>query len=350
MFTAADVPISDSLVNPPAILAKASKEMHRWGRVRLSDEPGFKKVLTSCLDVPGYANIDESAALLAYLGYREDPKSRIWTPSIDFNKDIKIEVLQYPKHGKIGNVQPGSGEYGYRLTERNAEHLPTYRGWDKVVYAVEVKGQRYKVVIDLLSIPDGEVRGGQMCEWRPRLKSGWAVGAMPDISSTDYAAWQRSATLSALIASAQSTLTGFTDLPATALGQTTGEGASAQITLDSNAAGHGWYVDPTPLDNTDEYLPTSQAGVWQAKADSAAANRMDMLSVLLHEYGHALGLELSYDAGDFMNAALQPGQRRMPTATQLQQMAATAMPPMASIKILECEFMQNGRPDSNHYV
>jgi Matrixin len=134
------------------------------------------------------------------------------------------------------------------------------------------------------------------------------------------AAWQRSAQLSALIASAQQTLTGFTDLPATALGQTVGEGATAAITLDTNAAGHGRYIDPTPLDNSDDYLPTSDASVWQAKADSAAAGKMDMLSVLLHEYGHALGLEHSGNGADFMAASLQPGVRKLPSNEELALM------------------------------
>jgi Matrixin len=135
------------------------------------------------------------------------------------------------------------------------------------------------------------------------------------------AAWQRSAQLSALIASAQQTLTGFTDLPATALGQTVGEGATAAITLDTNAAGHGWYIDPTPLDNSDDYLPTSDASVWQAKAGSAAAGKMDMLSVLLHEYGHALGLEHSGNGADFMAASLQPGVRKLPSSEELALMS-----------------------------
>jgi predicted Zn-dependent protease len=41
---------------------------------------------------------------------------------------------------------------------------------------------------------------------------------------------------------------------------------------------------------------------------------MDMLSVLLHEYGHALGLEHSQDTHDFMGATLTPGVRRLPSA------------------------------------
>ena len=80
-----------------------------------------------------------------------------------------------------------------------------------------------------------------------------------DASNSNYAAWQRSANLSVI--------------------------ASAQITLDQNAAGQGWYVDSSPLDSTDDYLPTSNPEVWQAKAGSAAVGKMDMLSILLHEYG-----------------------------------------------------------------
>ena len=45
-----------------------------------------------------------------------------------------------------------------------------------------------------------------------------------------------------------------------------------------------------------------------------------MLSVLLHEYGHALGLEHSAQLGDFMNTSLQTGQRRLPSSEELALM------------------------------
>jgi len=133
-------------------------------------------------------------------------------------------------------------------------------------------------------------------------------------------AWMASAQLSGLLATASKALTGFADLPGSAVGNTIGEGPTAQITLDTTAAGHGWYVDPTPLDTTDDYLPTSNPNVWQAKAGSAAEGKMDMLSVLLHEYGHALGLEHSADARDFMATTLQPGERRLPSSEELALM------------------------------
>ena len=114
--------------------------------------------------------------------------------------------------------------------------------------------------------------------------------------------------LSELLSGASQSFTGFQNLPGASLGQTTHQGYTAQITLDTTAAGYGWYIDPTPLDNTGDYLPTSNPNLWQAKAGSAAFGKMDMVSVLLHEYGHALGLEHSADAGDFMAATLLPSR------------------------------------------
>lgn len=106
------------------------------------------------------------------------------------------------------------------------------------------------------------------------------------------------------------------DLPGAAVAQTTGQ----TIALDNTAAGNGWFIDATPADNA-EYLPTSNPNQWIAKAGTDAANKMDLLSVLLHEYGHVLGIEHSADGGDFMAATLQPGVRRLPSSEELALMA-----------------------------
>ena len=70
----------------------------------------------------------------------------------------------------------------------------------------------------------------------------------------------------------------------------------AVITLDNNAARYGWFADWNFADTSDYFLPTSNLDVWMAKPDSAAADKMDLLSVLLHEYGHALGLDTARTA------------------------------------------------------
>lgn len=51
---------------------------------------------------------------------------------------------------------------------------------------------------------------------------------------------------------------------------------------------------------------------------------MDMLSVLLHEYGHALGIDHSADPNDYMATTLQPGVRRLPSTEELALMARLA--------------------------
>jgi len=47
---------------------------------------------------------------------------------------------------------------------------------------------------------------------------------------------------------------------------------------------------------------------------------MDMLSVLLHEYGHALGIDHHADSHNYMGTTLTPGMRRMPSAEELALM------------------------------
>jgi hypothetical protein len=116
--------------------------------------------------------------------------------------------------------------------------------------------------------------------------------------------WYGTPSMQALLSGAKDALTGFTDLSGASLGQTTGN----RITLDTNAAGHGWFVDYTPYLN-EEWLPTSSPYEWKAKPGSEAEGKMDLLSVLLHEYGHVLGIEHSADSHDIMASTLQPGMR-----------------------------------------
>jgi hypothetical protein len=114
----------------------------------------------------------------------------------------------------------------------------------------------------------------------------------------------------------------ISDLAGTAVGSTQG----STITLDTTAAGYNWFIDPTPADNS-EFLPTANPDVWIAKAGTEAAGKMDLLSVLLHEYGHALGIDHSANPNDFMATTLTAGVRRLPSAAEMalmQQLIAQA--------------------------
>ena len=206
--------------------------------------------------------------------------------AIDKLKPYRVKLVTPPQHGQVRLVDGSSQHWTYAPTEG-------YTGADRAIYAVENQGKRYKVIVNfwVLEITDENLKI-QACE---SIKFGLTNGAaapayeIPATSMSDLQSWMRTAQLSALLNTASFNIS---SLVGGAVGQTTG----TTITLGTNAAGHGWYVDPTPLDNKDDYLPTSQSTVWQAKAGSAAASKMDMLSVLLHEYGHALGLENSADS------------------------------------------------------
>jgi hypothetical protein len=88
-----------------------------------------------------------------------------------------------------------------------------------------------------------------------------------------------------------------------------GEANGFTITLDDNAAGYGWFVDPTPADSS-EYSVAADNSRSAADADSPAFGRMDLLTVLLHEMGHVLGFD--HDCGlPVMADQLASGERAL---------------------------------------
>lgn len=83
------------------------------------------------------------------------------------------------------------------------------------------------------------------------------------------------------------------DLGGTTLGLASGN----TIWLDGNAAGWGWFVDPTPWDDAEFTTP----------GDQGEQHHMDLLSVLTHEIGHLLGYE--HDQKGVMQETLSAGER-----------------------------------------
>ncbi len=108
-----------------------------------------------------------------------------------------------------------------------------------------------------------------------------------------------------------------------------GRVAGGHLSLDRHAAGWGWFIDPTP-DQDEEYEPASpETGERRAKAGGPADGKMDLLTALMHEMGHARG-EIDVDAvshaGELMAAKLKPGVRRSPPAVQDRRNDGGAFP------------------------
>jgi hypothetical protein len=131
---------------------------------------------------------------------------------------------------------------------------------------------------------------------------------LSSIAAAAEARWAAAGLTSAMLEQLKQTQIVVTDLPAGYLGLTEGN----QILISRDAAGYGWFVDPTPaVDEEFARLGTEK----ELKAiDPRAVDRIDLLTVVEHELGHVLGLgdlEASLDA--LMSAKLGTGIRRLPT-------------------------------------
>jgi hypothetical protein len=92
-----------------------------------------------------------------------------------------------------------------------------------------------------------------------------------------------------------------------------GLAAKERVWLDDDAGGVGWYLDPVPGDDV-EFAGLTGAQR-QARPGTLAENRMDLLTVVLHELGHVLGfddLDATIAPHTLMTEALGAGTRRLP--------------------------------------
>ena len=95
------------------------------------------------------------------------------------------------------------------------------------------------------------------------------------------------------------------DLPDGMLGEVVGK----TILIDRDAAGYGWFVDPTP--GLDEEFTVSASNPQLRAIDPRAVDRIDLLTVVEHELGHLIGLkDLDTSVNDLMNGLLGTGTRR----------------------------------------
>jgi len=234
--------------------------------------------------------------------------------NIEIPPTTQVSIVTAPKHGKF-IVKPAVSATGYP----DYTYLPEvgYLGKDSVTLKVELgeKSVTLMYFFNIQNVSDDEA--DSLCN---KTGAQWKVSYMPEnaislaSADTQLSSWLNSTQLGRQFASGMELK--VVDLPGTVIGQT----IDSTITLDANAGSYNWFIDTTPSSN-EEFLPTSNPNEWVAKPGSEAEGKMDLLSVLLHEYGHAIGIEHSADSHDFMAPTLQPGVRRLPSSEELALMA-----------------------------
>ena len=94
-----------------------------------------------------------------------------------------------------------------------------------------------------------------------------------------------------------------------------------RIYLDRDAAGHGWFLDETPGMN-EEFAAVGDNRSLLATTEQASSG-MDLLTVVMHELGHLVGLEDLSDSNSLMNRDLSSGVRRAPSEADVDAVFAT---------------------------
>lgn len=124
--------------------------------------------------------------------------------------------------------------------------------------------------------------------------------------------WKRSGLTPEQLEHLQQVKFTVSEMPGLYLGQADGQ----VITLDANAAGNGWFIDASPEADSEF---TGDGTRLTAPPGSPAAGRVDALTTILHELGHAAGLDDAYSTTDrdsIMYGFLHLSERRLPSASQ----------------------------------
>jgi hypothetical protein len=127
------------------------------------------------------------------------------------------------------------------------------------------------------------------------------------------------------------------DLPRGILGQADGD----LILIDADADGFGWFVDPTPGESS-EFEVTLFGNQLIADTGSDAFDRIDLLTVLVHEIGHVVGFDHDSNLA-VMDADLSVGQR---IATWRGRPEPVGSQPVSSALTLDPGSVLNGSSDA----
>ena len=144
-------------------------------------------------------------------------------------------------------------------------------------------------------------------------------GELNAVVSAAIAEWASAGASSAALAALHAVTFSIADLG----GQIIGQEGAGHITIDVDAAGHGWFIDPTVSDSFEFAHALNAAGTdLLTDPSTAAAGHLDLLTTVAHELGHVLGLPdliSPSDVNDLMYIGLADGERRLVSAADVAQ-------------------------------
>ncbi|HLJ27705.1 MAG TPA: Ig-like domain-containing protein [Candidatus Angelobacter sp.] len=235
-----------------------------------------------------------------------------------------------PAAGHLDLLTAVMHEMGHRLgmgdksAERNRGHimygelsvgerrLPVKNDWTLIQAHTLLSGEAApdSETDDILRAVKGENADKDDAAKQPKLTS-------PDLSWIAQAAiarWQEAGISSDEVMRLQGLKLEIIDLPGDQLVVNAG---TTGVQVDENAAGHGWFVDPSPQDDSKFALSIFDRE-FQADLDSAPFSHIDLLTAMMHAFGRILGKDEEH-ATDLaqawlMKSWLSTGTRRVPRA------------------------------------
>ena len=123
---------------------------------KISNQKGYKKVFTFCQDGQRLTSIAVLPDVLEYLGYRDSNKI---PPEVE--AAIKVSILKAPEHGTVttDGLYESNGPYF-------DDGRTKYEGTDSMSFLVELKEQKFKVIVNLYVTPSGVDGSETLCEYK----------------------------------------------------------------------------------------------------------------------------------------------------------------------------------------
>ncbi|BAY26511.1 chromosome partitioning protein, ParB family [Calothrix sp. NIES-2100] len=300
-----------------ASVGKMSSESFRTHRLPLLNLPN------DILDALRSGEIEYTKA--REIGKVESESERIELLSAAIEYDLSINQIRE----KVKALQPPSvGMELQKLLESTYKRVKKFKVWSNIDKQEKLKHllAELEALITAKEINLGDrdpltwVGHGDLLVGISAQESG-TVDQFPSLSSKTLDLfrreaidlWKQAGLDGQRLAQLENVTLQVADLPDAQLGLTSGQ----IITIDVDAAGRRWFIDPTPKDNIEFNATFSQDAFW-AKADNAAAGKVDLLTVITHEMGHVLGIpHLDNHSNSVMSTSLPVGGRRLPTSGDL---------------------------------